>query len=171
MKKSKLITIIVVVVALIGLGSFAYYEFFDQGGNVSLKVMDAPISGVSAVYLTFSHVAIHGTKTGWSNYTLASKTVNILHLTTSNASLLGSIKLTAQRYTQIRLYVQNVSIVMSGVSQNMTMSGGHWADIIGTFNVSAHSTTTVIIAFNLNQELNMVSMTFTPVVGTTMMVG
>ncbi|MHB8397189.1 MAG: DUF4382 domain-containing protein [Thermoplasmataceae archaeon] len=170
MKKSKLITIIVVVVALIGLGSFAYYEFFDQGGNVSLKVMDAPMSGVSAVYLTFSQVAIHGTKTGWSNYTLASKTVNILDLTTSNASLLGSIKLTAQRYTQIRLYVQNVSVVMSGVSHSMKMMS-NWADIIGTFNVSAHSTTTVIIAFNLNQELNMVSMTFTPVVGTTMTVG
>lgn len=170
MRKSKLITIIVVVVALIGLGSFAYYEFFDQGGNVSLKVMDAPISGVSAVYLTFSQVAIHGTKTGWSNYTLASKTVNIFDLTTSNASLLGSIKLTAQRYTEIRLYVENVSVVMSGVSHNMTMAS-NWADIIGTFSVSAHSTTTVTIAFNLNQELNVGTMVFTPVVGTTMTVG
>ena len=168
MKNSRLITALVVVIVVIGLGGFVYYEYFDQGGNLNVKVMDAPMTGVSAVYLTFDEVAIHGTTSNWNYYNVTSKTIDILGLTTTNASLFASISLTAQKYTAIWLYVTHVTVVVGGVSHNFTMES-NWAKVVGSFNVSAHSSTDIIIAFNLSQELNLVAQIFTPVVGSVSM--
>ncbi len=170
MKKAKIIAIGIAVVVLIGVASVVYYAYLENPSTLDIKVMDAPITGVSAVNITFNEVQIHGTSSGWTTSSLASKTIDILGLTTSNASLFATLSLSAQRYTQIRMHLESVTVVILGKSYNFTLVS-NWADIIGTFNISAHSTTTLTIAFNLNQELNVASSTFTPVVGTSMSVG
>ena len=160
MKKAKIIAIGIAVVVLIGVASVVYYAYLENPSTLDIKVMDAPITGVSAVNITFNEVQIHGTSSGWTTYSLASKTIDILGLTTSNASLFATLSLSAQRYTQIRMHLESVTVVILGKSYNFTLVS-NWADIIGTFNISAHSTTTLTIAFNLNQELNVASSTFT----------
>ena len=98
---SKILGIIVAVI-VIAAGVLIYYEFFDNGGSVNVKVADAPV-GASAVYITFKDVYVHSNSSGWQNFTVASKTIDILNLTTTNASLFGSISLKAGTYTMIKL--------------------------------------------------------------------
>ena len=156
---SKLIGVIIAVI-VIAAAVLVYYQFVDNGGNVNVEVADAPV-GASAVYITFNNVYVHGTSTGWQNFSVASKTIDILNLTASNASLFGSISLKAGTYTQIKLGIVNVTVVMSGQKITFTSSNGY-VDINTPFTVSAHSTTSLVIEFNLTQDLNMVAKTFTP---------
>lgn len=156
---SKILGIIVAVI-VIAAGVLIYYEFFDNGGSVNVKVADAPV-GASAVYITFKDVYVHSNSSGWQNFTVASKTIDILNLTTTNASLFGSISLKAGTYTMIKLAIVNVTVVMGGQHVNFTSANGY-VDIVTPFTVSAHSTTNLIIEFNLTQDLNLMAKTFTP---------
>ncbi len=150
----------VVAAIIISAGFLVYYEFVDNGGNVNVKVADAPV-GASAVFITFNNVYVHSTSSGWHNFSVSSRTINILNLTTTNAALFSSISLKAGMYTGIELGIVNVTVVMGGSRLNFTSSNGY-VDIHTPFNVSAHTTTNLVIEFNLTQDLNMVSEMFTP---------
>lgn len=110
-------------------------------------------------------MALHSNTSGWQNYTI-DKTVNIYGLTTSNASLLTNISLHAGKYTMIRLYISKVNVIFSGTNETFSMSA-QFAFINHPFTVSPHSTTTVIIEFDLHSDLNLQSKIFTPYVGYT----
>lgn len=166
MKKSAKLAAIVIAVLAIGVGSYyAYTQYYQANGTLNLYVQDAP-TNVSAVYITFANVSVHGNQTGWANYTLGSKTVNILGLTTSNASLLKGISLSPQKYTMIRLYIQKVVVTIAGTNVTFNMSS-NFAFINHPFTVKSGSNTTVHMAFNLNSDLNTHSKKFTPNIGST----
>lgn len=145
-------------------GAFMYLNHFQSNGTVDVYVHDSANSNVSAVYITFMGVSLHSNNTGWTNYTVGKMTVNILDLTTTNASFLKSITLHPERYTMIRLYIQNVTVVVDGNSYNFTMAD-QYALINHPFVVSPHSVTNVSIDFNLKQDLNLNARMFTPYVG------
>ncbi len=164
MKTGSKIAAIVIVVIVLVTGTVAYLGYFSNTGTAKVYVQDAPISNVTAVYITFSEVALHGNKTGWANYSISSTTVNILGLTTTNASLLKSITLQAERYTMIRLYISSVNVSILGQNYTFTLSSP-FAFINHTFVVSAHSSTAIHIEFNLSQDLNLNAKIFTPNIG------
>ncbi|MCL5731158.1 MAG: DUF4382 domain-containing protein [Candidatus Thermoplasmatota archaeon] len=159
MKKQLIAGIIAIIV--IAAGFLLYYEFIDNTGSVNVKVADAPNGNVSAVYITFDAVYMHSGTAGWKNYSIGSKTVNILHLTTTNASLLSSINIPPGKYTMIRLAIVNVTVKIGMLSFAFTSSNGY-VDIVAPFTVTAHASTTLVIDFNLTQDLNMQSQIFTP---------
>ena len=166
--KAKGIAIIVVILIIAAGGYFgySYYEGSQNSGHMAISVADAPISGVSGVYITFSAVSLHSNTSGWVNYSVATHTIDILNLTATNASLLTNITLHAATYTMIRLYITNVTVDVLGVKVNFSLNAP-FAFINHPFRISAHSTQDILIDFNLNQDLNLNAKIFTPNVGFT----
>lgn len=164
MKNSSKIAVIAVVLVALAAGTFTYLNYSNGQGTLNIYVQDAPTSNVSAVYITFSAVSVHGNQSGWTNYTTGNTTVNILNLTTTNASLLKSITLNAEKYTMIRLYITSVNITENGKNVTFTLHAP-FAFINHPFTVSKNSATKLNIDFNLNQDLNMQSKVFTPNIG------
>ena len=111
-------------------------------------------------------ITLHGNATGWTNIS-TTKTVDILNVTSANAILLGSMSLKAQKYTQMRLELTKVTVVLFGVNVTATLSGNGFAVINQPFTVSAHGTTDMVIDFDLSSSLHItgLSITFTPNIG------
>ncbi|MHB8359621.1 MAG: DUF4382 domain-containing protein [Thermoplasmataceae archaeon] len=165
MKSKAIIGIVAVVIIAAGVGGYLYYTNTITTGHMAVSVADAPVmSGVGAVYISFSAVELHSNTSGWTNYSVPSTTINILGLTTTNASLLTNITLHSGTYTTIRLFINSITVEILGANISFTMAS-KFAFINHPFTVSAHSTTGIIIDFNLNQDLNLNSRMFTPSVG------
>ncbi len=165
MKSKAIIGIVAVVIIAAGVGGYLYYNNTSTTGHMVVSVADAPVmSGVGAVYISFSAVELHSNTSGWTNYSVPSTTINILGLTTTNASLLTNITLHSGTYTTIRLFINSITVEILGANISFTMAS-KFAFINHPFTVSAHSTTGIIIDFNLNQDLNLNSRMFTPSVG------
>jgi hypothetical protein len=164
-KSKAIIGIVAVVIIAAGVGGYLYYNNTSTTGHMAVSVADAPVmSGVGAVYISFSAVELHSNTSGWTNYSVPSTTINILGLTTTNASLLTNITLHSGTYTTIRLFINSITVEILGANISFTMAS-KFAFINHPFTVSAHSTTGIIIDFNLNQDLNLNSRMFTPSVG------
>ena len=169
MKRTSIVAIVVVVI-LVGVAG-TYYELGMNGstgntGNLSMSVADTPVANVSAVYLTFSQVQLHSANnSSWETFNIATQTINVYNVSVTNPAFLNSISLNAGKYTEIRLYIQNVSVVVDHVSKKFTMVS-NYAIVNHPFNISAHGTTKMTIDFSISQSLNMESLIFTPYVGT-----
>ena len=165
MTSKAVIGIVIVVILAAGIGGFLYYRNTAQDGHMAVSVADAPVlSGVTGVYISFNAVELHSNTSGWTNYTVSSTTINILGLTATNASLLTNITLHSGTYTTIRLFINSVTVEVLGVNVTFTLAS-KFAFINHPFTVSAHSTTGIVIDFNLNKDLNLNSKIFTPSVG------
>lgn len=138
----------------------------QDNGTLNMYAYDAPNLAVSAVYLTFSNISLHGVQTGWENYSVGNRTVNILGETMANASLLGNFTLGPQNYTMIRLFVTNVTVTINGINETFRMAAP-FAMINHPFNVTSNGTTDAYIQFNLASDLNLHSKMLKPVVGAT----
>ena len=175
MKTTYVIAVVVIILAA-GLGSYAYvYEQGNNSGNMALSVADLNISGVTAVYIKFSEVSLHkapangsnsSTQGGWSNYSVSTRTIDILNLNANNAAVLGNISLSTGTYTMIRLYITSVTVTIYGNNFSFKLMAPY-AFINHPFTISAHSTTNVMLDFNLVSDLNITSKVFTPSVGIT----
>ncbi|MGC8574345.1 MAG: DUF4382 domain-containing protein [Thermoplasmata archaeon] len=162
MKKSVVIILVIVILLIAGVGYYYLANYSD--GNMNIRVSDSSITGIMAVYITFNQVAIHGNKTGWTNYSFSSQTINILGLTINNSKSIGNFSLSAQKYTMLRIYIQSVSVTTPAGNITLKLSSP-FVFINHPINISAHSTTDVVIEFNLQQSINMESNVFTPYVG------
>lgn len=176
--KTKYVAAVVVIILAAGIGSFAYYNETQNTGTMTLSVADAGISGATAVYITFSSFSIHkapgngsssnasnSSNGGWTNYSVSTKTINILNLNISNASLLGKISLTAGTYTMFRLYITKVTVDFTSLGNVTFTLMSPFAFVSKAITISAHSTTNVVFDFNLTQDLNITSKVFTPNIG------
>ena len=169
MKKMGAAIISIAVVLIIEGGFFVYNSYISSPNTatVDMKVADLPLANVSAVYITFSAVEVHGNNSsGWKYFNLSkNKTIDILDLTVSNASLLSSVKLTAQTYTMFRLYITNVTVVTKLLGPiNFTLASS-FGFLNHPVTIKAGSTSSIIFEFNLTQDINLSSHIFTPNLG------
>lgn len=139
-------------------------ESSPQSGFADFYVYDAPSYNVSAVYMNFSEISLHGVQTGWTNFSVSNHSINVLGLTAANASLLGNLNVSAQNYTMIRLYIQNVTVTLNGINETFKLASPY-AMINHPFDVLANGTVSVKIQFDLNQDVNVHSRMFTPLIG------
>lgn len=135
-------------------------------GTANFYVYDAPPSyNVTAVYMNFSSISLHGVQTGWTNYSVTNKSIDIFNRSAVNASLLNSLNISAQKYTMIRLYVQNVTATVNGVNETFKIASP-FAFINHPFNVTVNGKLSIKIQFDLTTDLNLNGRVFTPLIGT-----
>ncbi|KPV47502.1 hypothetical protein SE19_00780 [Acidiplasma aeolicum] len=158
--------IIAVAIIIIVIGGIAYYGYdYETHGTLRLEAADSGISlsGATGVYITFSAIALHYDKassnsTGWYNYSLHDKTVNIFDVVLSNATFLSNITVHSGTFNMIKIYISKVTIDILG--KNITLKLAHsFALVINTLSVSHAGTTTAIMEFNLTDNIHLSSST------------
>ena len=162
MKGGKIIAAIMVIVIIAGIGYYGYH--YETTGKLKVNTDDIMVSNATnspdashgsvhgGMYITFSAIALHkkgaSNSTGWTNYSLHDKTVNVLDLTSSNASFLSNLSVHAGTYNMIKIYIKSISVNMSapGITSNTTLTlSAPFALAVHTITVSAHGTTSIVI--------------------------
>ncbi len=164
MKGGKIIAAIIVIVMIAGIGYYGYH--YETTGKLNVNAADIELSNVTTpdaspdashggLYVTFSAIALHSkgasNSTGWTNYSLHDKTVNVFDLSASNASFLSNLSVHAGTYNMVKIYIKSISVEISalGFTGNTTLTlSAPFALVIHTVKVSAHSTTSMIIDIN-----------------------
>ncbi len=108
--------------------------------------------------------------TGWTNYSLHDKTVNILNLNASDAAFLSNLSVHASSYNMMKLYIKNVTIYMDAnlagahnLSDTVSLALSHAFVLIipvHPVTVSAHATTNIVTDFNLGNDINFTALRF-----------
>lgn len=166
MKHARLWAIAIAALVIVG-GIAAYFLLYQ--GTVAVYVKDAP-GAWDHVWVTFSGVAIHESgqdNATWKNVSSTTQTVDLAALT-NVSQLLGKASLSPGHYEQIRLSVVNVTGVLNGTTQIVTISvppDNATLKIVGQFTVSSGQTTSITVDIRLAQSLHDVNGTwvFTPV--------
>ncbi len=165
MKGAKIIAAIIVIIIIAGVGYYGYH--YETTGKLKVSADDVMLTNATNVpdtsgghfgfYVTFSAIALHSSAssntTGWTNYSLHDKTVNVLDLSSSNASLLSNLSVHAGKYNMVKIYIKKISVDISalGFTSNTTLTlSSPVAIVVHTMTVSAHSTTSMIIDINEN---------------------
>ncbi len=163
MKGGKIIAAIMVIVIIAGIGYYGYH--YETTGKLKVNTADMMVTNTTnsspdalhggmhgGLYVTFSAIALHSkgasNSTGWTNYSLHDKTVNVLNITPSNASFLSNLSVHAGTYNMIKIYIKSISVNMSapGITSNTTLTlSAPFALAVHTITVSAHGTTSIVI--------------------------
>jgi hypothetical protein len=177
MKSNKLMSVIVIVIIVAVVAGGGYYAYhYETTGTVKVSAADTPtgLGGVLDVNVTFSAIALHSDKassnsTGWTNYSLHDKTVNIMDLNASNAAFLSNLSVHAGSYNMMKIYISNVSVYIEAGFLGFTSSTSvslHLAHafalvvLVSPVTVAAHTTTSMVTDFNLSNDIHMSSKTF-----------
>ncbi len=140
-------------------------------GTLAVYDQDAPASvNWTHVWVTFSGIQAHEAnatnETGWFNVTEQTGTVDLVGLKTVS-QLLGTAKLAAGMYTQLRLVVSSVTGVMeNGTKIDFIVPSGE-LKTDDPFNVTVGQTTSLTLDIDLSRSIvHADSMwLFTPVIG------
>ena len=164
-----------VILAILAISAAGAYLLYAPA-RVTLSIMDPPPqpydSSISAITVTFSKIEIHsagaGNDSGWHTLT-TSGTVNLL--TVLNVSkVLGTSNVPAGKYTEIRFFISQVTITISGVNVNYTVPSanqtgfkvtitGGGLQVIGGLSGSV----TLDLAFRNSEIISNTQLTLTPV--------
>jgi hypothetical protein len=166
----RLLTVASLVIAVFSLSGCSAPE---EQGTVGMAVTDAPVDDYSYVNVTFSRAAIHKADaengSGWVEIVNKTTTVDLLALHKNDTSkALGFADVDAGRYTQIRVYVDNVTAVKK--EDNSTVYMDVPSGILRTsksFEVKPGGNTTLTLEIDLNKSIscNQQGCRFSPVLG------
>ncbi len=169
MKPVTIVAIVVLVVAIVLIGSSAAVLFLTENhntGKVTMYVKDLPATWAH-VNVTFTQVQIHSANgsVGWQNLTLnTTHTIDLAALVNVSA-LLAEGSVPAGNYTQIRIVVTNATGVMTnGTAVNFKVPSG----VLKTthpFTVTKGDTTKLTLDIRLNIVQADGKWIFTPVIG------
>ena len=146
----------------------------SAGSTLNVMLKDSPFSDAKALLVTFSEVSAHISGSGGFD-TLpfsgggTTRTCDLKKLTTSQ-DILGTGKLAAGHYTQIRLVVTSAVIYFDNASSgaacapsiaapagrnaNVTVSSGD-VKLNREFDVTASGATTILVDFNGDQSITL----------------
>ncbi len=155
------------IAALLAVAGVAGYAVVNHGlvfptsgvasagmGTLNVYVKDAPANWIH-VNVTFDKIEVQaadqGNESGWHNYTVT-KTVDLASLTSLSA-LLGSEKLPAGKYTQLRLHVTKaVGTMSNGTKYDFTVPSGELRTD-DPFNISVGQTTSLTLDIDLTRSI------------------
>jgi len=144
-----------------------------SGGNFNLRLRDTPFTDAKAVLVTFSSARAHRSDSDWTVVPFinaaTSRTCDLKKLETSE-DVLGSAALPTGHYTQVRLVVQSATLFFdnastgsacassiappAGASATLDIPSGE-VKLNRGFDVSASSTTTMLIDFDGNGSIHL----------------
>lgn len=172
-----------VLIALLGLTAMtAGCLGADDQGSASVYVKDAPTDEFDEIHVVFTKVEVHAAGAGDANDSAngtsgwkslfeedAGVDVDLLNASGTHAAFLGEANLTAGKYTQIRVHVQEAYGIQNGTRVNITVSSST-LKLIHPFEVEADRETRIVLDFDLDRSLRQPGMDgawrMTPVVGT-----
>ena len=170
MKSNKLMSVIVIVIIVAVVAGGGYYAYhYETTGTLKVSAADTPpsLTGVLDVNVTFSAIALHSDKassnsTGWTNYSLHDKTVNIMDINASDAAFLSNLSVHAGTYNMMKIYIKSVSVGILGIGSVSFHLAHAFAVVVFVHPlvVSAHATTSMVTDFNLSNNIQMSSHTF-----------
>jgi hypothetical protein len=160
------------IALLVVLGGIAAY-FLVYQGTIAVYVKDAR-GPWEHVYVTFSAVQIHESgkdNASWTTVSSTKQTVDLASLT-NVSQLLGTVRLNPGHFEQIRLTVVNVTGVLTGTTQSVSITvppDNATLKVVGQFTVASGQTTKVTVDIRLDQSIHPVGSTwvFNPVFGST----
>ncbi len=179
MNKSVLLAF-VAAVALMGAGCMGYVANNSKTttsspstseGKVIFSVTDAAadMSGVSSVQLTVDKIEMHSAANGWVTVSNDTKTFDLLALKAKGAlAAAAQANVAVGTYDQIRLHVQKVAVVKSGVEAEAKLPSNS-LKVIGQFTVNNDSTTSVKLDFLADESMHITGngkFIFAPVIKT-----
>ncbi len=177
------LTVALTLAGLLALAGVAGYAVVSHGlspsgasagttgfGTLDVSVQDAPAANWSNVYVTFDQIAVHpadaANASDWQTVNVTQKTVDLESLKSVSA-LVGSAKLPAGTYTQLRIVVLSVQGVMTnGTEVNFTVPSGE-LKTADAFNLTTGQATSLTLDINLARSIVDANGTwiFTPVLG------
>jgi len=138
-------------------------------GTLEVRVTDAknePV--VTAINITFDNITVHRAGDGDSDGEWVvvaeglNKTLNLLHLS-GMGDLLGEDEIEAGHYTQIRVGVVKVEVVVGGVTEEVALEPAGDAVLpsgelkfVRNFEIKADETTVIIIDFDISADKSVV---------------
>ncbi len=163
-RKYTISIIALIVVVLILVPSYIYISNYNDG-VIKFSAADSPITeGISGVYITFSQIEMHSNNSGWLDFSIPQTTINIFNFTINNPAFIASLNIPSGRYTMMRVYIKSVSVDLMGNNITLNLSS-HWGFVNHPLVILAHSTSNVVLEFNLNECININSKIFTPYIG------
>ena len=180
-KKLWMIVLSVVAASAVVLGSLYILGYLSGNGTLAVEVHDAPCSGCTHVWVSFSSVAAHEsdmTGSGWTTLSVSNATIDLMALNGSAfAKVIGVDTLKAGHYEQIRISVSKVAVTLvGGANISAYVPTADSGDVNGAFDIASGGSTTISIDIDLASSLHvtdggaMVNATFTPNVGSVVVV-
>ncbi len=163
MRKGAILIMTLAVVMIVIGAVFVYKSYSSNTGVVNFKAADGTLANISAAYLTFEAISVYSGNSKWTNYSTGNVTLNILGKTASNPSPIVSLILGAQAYTMFRVSIKNVTIVYSGKAIGMKVTSS-FASVEYSLNVTSGSTSSLILEFNLQTDIDITTQQFTPTI-------
>ncbi len=126
-------------------------------GTLAVYVKDAPAAvNWTHVWVTFSAIDAHEAnatnETGWHDVPVQDRTVDLASLTSVSA-LLGSTKLPAGMYTQLRLNVTSaMGVMQNGMKVNFTVPSNE-LKTTDPFNITVGQTTSLTLDIDLSRSI------------------
>jgi hypothetical protein len=146
------------VVVLVVLGGILLMTGSDKGTLV-MKITDAPADlNIEKAEVVLSEVQVHyagkkgnETEENWITVVSGPKTFDLVALR-NVTEILGSSKLDAGKYTQIRLNVDSAVAVIDGKEQELTIPSKN-IKLIKPFDVAEGETITLILDFDAQESI------------------
>ncbi len=132
-------------------------------GTLVMQLTDAPSElNLEKVLVTISNVEVHKaeaaeeenttSEAGWVTVVEESQTFDLVAIKDIK-EFLGSKELEAGKYTQVRLNVDEVSAIINGTEQDLTIPS-KTIKLIKPFNVVANQTTTLTLDFDAQESIH-----------------
>lgn len=127
----------------------------DQTGSQTTYVKDTPQQNFSEVWIRFDEVQVHyAGNESWITVFDGDRAIDLLQFNESGSkAFLGEANLSVGRYTHIKINVTEAWGIENGSETNITVTT-NTARVAGTWNVTANSTTQVVIDVNLTRSLH-----------------
>ena len=152
-----LIFSILTIIVVVGFGGCETKGLEGSGtGRLNLYLTDSP-ARYDAVNIVIREVSVHSEAEGWITINDSVRTFDLLSLTNGAWQLLGTAKLKAGRYTQVRLILDAGStIVVGGVSYPLTVPSGMQTGIklIHEFTIEEDFSYDLVLDFDAQRSVN-----------------
>lgn len=161
-KRNQIVTTAAIIVA-IAVATSAFILFSAaSSGTLTLEVTDAPVAGVSHIYLTISGIELQGSGNTTSSFSSSSRQFDLLALV-NVTQILGVSKLPTGNYSMIRFDVSSAVATIGGTNVTLAVPSGQ-VKVPISLQIKSGATTTVVLDITADMTNISASYNLRPVV-------